>query len=281
MTKLLESEAYGEAVRLLEFLVDCKTDDGRANEEWRTLRDWLKSEFPRAAERTDNEAEDGEPQGEEDLLRRSVNEKTAHDKQYVNRLLASLSQATSDKQLLALDQLAYIDDESIVPELLKRLHDAQLHPFVSFKLLQTLARLGATGEATFARLGEIVTVELERTPLSSDRFPEPLPLVSERVHQVAEVDDPTVSYFAKQTWDEFLSYAYGTALYRDMLGMGDQELDIWASALHAAVAQAMYGSAEAEQLKDRYGITELLLPRWDRAYGALSRFFRDSAGLRV
>lgn len=280
LTKLLEAESYGEAVRLLEFLVECRTDDGRTNEEWRTLRDWLKTEFPLASERGEAEQDDVPP-GEEELLRRRVAEKSAADKQYVNRLLASLAQATLDKQLLALDQLAYIEDEGIAPELLKRLHDSQLHPFVSFKLLQTLTRLGATGEATFARLGEIVTVELERTPLSPEQFPEPLPFVSERAHQIAEVDDPTVSYFAKQTWEEFLSYAYGTALYRDMLGMSEQELDVWASALHAAVAQAMYGSGNAEEWKDRYGITEMLLPGWDRAYESLSRFFRDCAGLHV
>jgi hypothetical protein len=282
LTKLLETEAYAEAVRMLEFLVECKTGDGRANEEWLTLLDWLSNEFPVTAKPGAPAAEEDEQSaGEEELLRQHVTVKMSQDKQYVNRLLGSLQHASMDKQMLALEQLAFVEDSGIAEELTRRLIDSQLHPFVSFKLLQTLARLGVTGELTFGKLGEIVTVEVERTPLGHEPFPEPLSSVWERVNQVAEVDDPTVSYFAQQTWQEFLTFAYGATVYRYLLASGEQELDVWACALHAAVAQAMYGSGNADELKDRYGITEMLIPDWERAYASLSRFFRDSAGLHV
>jgi len=280
LTKLLEKEAYGEAIRTLEFLVSCRTDDGRTNEEWSTLLHWLKNEFPDAARAAEGDEIDA-PIAEEDLLRGHVSAKAARDKQYVNRLIESLSRGSIETQLGALEQLAHLDDESTAAPLLKKLSEPQLHPFVAFKLLQTLAKLGVEGEATFGKLGEIVTVDIERTPAGPDRFPEPLPFVAERVRELGETDDPTIPLFAKQTWEEFLTYIYGTATYRAMHEMDEQGLDVWASALHAAVAHAMYGSGDREELQDRYGITDSLLPAWEAAYAALAKFFRDVSGVRV
>jgi hypothetical protein len=287
LTKLLEKEAYGEAIRTLEFLVECRTDDGRANEEWSTLLEWLRSEFPDAARAADggdpeDEAYGNEPDvAEADLLRGRVTAKASRDKQYAKRLVESLSRGAPEAQLHALEQLGHLEDESVAGALLKKLAEPQLHPFVAFKLLQTLAKLGIEGEATFAKPGEIVTVDIERTPSGPDRFPEPLPFVSDRVREMAEIDDPTIPVFAKQTWEEFLTYAYGSALYRGMHEMDEPALDVWASALHTAVAHAMYGGDVAEELQDRYGITESLLPAWESAYAALAKFFRDVSGVRV
>ncbi|WP_309120335.1 hypothetical protein [Paenibacillus sp.] len=280
LTKLLEKEAYGEAIRTLEFLVSCRTDDGRTNEEWSTLLEWLRTEFPDAA-RADEDGDDEDPIAEADLLRSRVSQKAARDKQYAKRLLESLSRGSLEAQLHALEQLALLDDESAAGTLLKKLSDPQVHPFVAFKLLQTLAKLGIEGEATFGKLGEIVTVDIERTPAGPDRFPEPLPFVADRVREMAETDDPTISIFAKQTWEEFLIYVYGTTLYNGMHEMDEQGLDVWASALHTAVAHAMYGGGTAEELQDRYGITDSLLPAWEGAYASLAKFFRDVSGVRV
>ncbi len=283
LTKLLEKEAYGEAIRTLEFLVECRTDDGRANEEWSALLAWLRSEFPDAARAAagGDPDEDDRDVDESDLLRGRVSAKAARDKQYAKRLAESLSRGSIESQLHALEQLGHLDDESVAGALLKKLAEPQLHPFVAFKLLQTLAMLGIEGEATFAKLGEIVTVDIERTPSGPDRFPEPLPFVSDRVREMAESDDPTIPVFAKQTWEEFLTYAYGTALYRGMHEMDEPMLDVWASALHAAVAHAMYGGDAAAELQERYGVTESLLPAWEDAYASLAKFFRDVSGVRV
>jgi len=279
LTKLLEKEAYGEAIRMLEFLVSCRTDDDRSIEEWTTLLGWLRTEFPDAADEAGESDDDGP--GEEELLKRYVAAKASQDKRFVKRLLDTLAHAPLDRQLLALDQLAHIEEDDVADRLKEKLLDPQLHPFVGFKLLQTLAKLGASGETTFGKLGEIVTVDVERTPLSADQFPEPLPLVVERVQQMAETDDPTVSYFAQQTWEEFLTYVYGTSTYRDMVGMDEQMLDVWAAALHGAVSKAMYGTSDPDDLKDRYGITESLEPSWERAAASIAEFFRDGAGIHV
>jgi len=280
LTKLLEKEAYGEAIRMLEFLVDCRPDDDRASAEWSTLLQWLRTEFPGAARAADEPEELG-PAGEEELLRAHVSAKTSKDKLYTKRLLESLSRASLDSQLLALEQLAYVTDDGVAEALKEKLADPQLHPFVGFKLLQTLAKLGFEGEATFGKLGEIVTVDVERTPPSAERFPEPLPQIVDRVRAAAEDEDPTVAEFAKRTWEEFLPYWYGTALYRELLRADEAAQDVWASALHAAVSRAMYGDAPAEELQDRYSITESLLPDWEKAYGAIARFFRDVSGVHV
>jgi hemoglobin-like flavoprotein len=63
--------------------------------------------------------------------------------------------------------------------------------------------------------------------------------------------------------------------------MDEHSLDVWASALHTAVAHAMYGGGVAEELQERYGITESLLPAWEDAYASLAKFFRDVSGVRV
>lgn len=285
LTKLLEREAYGEAIRLLDFLAGCKTDDGRTNAEWVTLREWLAGEFPDAAK---SAAEDGEDEengaGEPELLRRRVEGKSAKDGAYAARLLESLNRSSLEGQLAALEQLAYVKDDEVPSALLRRLTDGPMHPFASFKLLQTLARLGVEGEATFARLGEIVTVDVERTPLAPERFPDPLPAVSDRVAQQAEGEDPSIPHFAKHTWNEFLMYVYGTALYRSMLqNLDDSALDAWACALHAAVVKVVYGegAGDVEELRDRYMITPSLATDWLRAYESLAGFFRDVSGVRI
>src|SRR5690606_7074905 len=163
------TEAYGEAAQLLLFLLGCQIKDIRIRTEWRTLLHFLQAEFPESVQMvTDPEGASDE---EEELMRASVSAKASKDTQYANKLLETLSYSSIAKQLIALDQLAYMDEVNVTESLKQRLHELQLHPFVSFKLLQTLAKLGATGEVTFAKLGEIVTVDIERTPLTPEQFP--------------------------------------------------------------------------------------------------------------
>ncbi|WP_274366265.1 hypothetical protein [Paenibacillus thermotolerans] len=286
LTKMLETERYGDAIMLLKFLLDCKTGDPRAEKEWGTLLEWLRVQFPGAEDLTPEQnkpiAEDDAGEAEEDMVRRTVSAKASNDKMYINRLLGAINHASVDKQMLALDQLAYVEDADIAEQLLQKLHSSQLHPFVAFKLLQTLCKLGAQGETSFGKLGEIVTVDIEKTPLFFDQFPSPLPEVSDRVQHTAEVNDPTLSYFAQQTWREYLTYCYGNAIYQEMVRMPEEQIDVWAAALHAAVAESMYGEdAAAAEAADLYGITERLIPYWQRACRHLKLFFKDGVGTTV
>lgn len=279
LTKMLEAEAYGDAIRLLKFLLDCKTEDPRTDKEWATLLEWLRAQFPDAE---DEQAEDESDDGEDEMLRRTVNVKSTNDRMYVKRLLDAINDPSMDKQMLALDQLAYVDDPTVGEQLMHKLHSYSLHPFVVFKLLQTLSKLGVQGETTFGKLGEIITVDIERTPVGPEQFPSPLPEVSERVQQIAEVNDPTLSYFAQQTWQEFLSYCYGNSVYRELSELSEEQIDVWAAALHTTVAEAMYGNdVPGAEAADMYGITELLCPSWERACEQLRRFFRDGGGTTV
>ncbi|WP_199618423.1 hypothetical protein [Paenibacillus alkalitolerans] len=282
LTKMLEAEAYGDAIRLLRFLLDCKTGDERTENEWSTLLEWLRNQFPDAEAEAERHETDEAEVGEEELLRRTVSAKSSNDRTYAKRLLDAIHHSSLDKQLLALDQLAYVEDPDIGRQLLQKLQGNALHPFVVFKLLQTLCKLGVQGEATFGKLGEIVTVDIEKTPLSSEYFPPPLPEVSERVQQFAEVIDPTLSYFANQTWREFLAYCYGNSLYRELTHMTEESVDVWAAALHLTVTEAMYGEdGTSSEVLDIYGITEMLVPPWEQACKALRRFFQEGGATTV
>ncbi|GJM79232.1 hypothetical protein HMSSN139_17280 [Paenibacillus sp. HMSSN-139] len=46
LTRMLETERYGEAVELLQFLLQCQGEDPRHYEEWQALLDWLLGAFP-------------------------------------------------------------------------------------------------------------------------------------------------------------------------------------------------------------------------------------------
>jgi len=278
---LLQREAYGEAIALLRFLSGCKTEDRRIGEEWRRLLEWLCAEFPEAAEDPAADADD-----EPELLARRVSDKAAQDKHFSGKLLNMLSPGMPvDRQLAALEQIAHLPADAAAgaaEELRRRLGDVRLHPFVSFKMLQTLARLGVRGEATFVRLGGIVTGDIEPPPARPGHFPEPLPAVGRRVAAAAEALDPQIGEFAEQTWEEFLTYVYGTSLYRELLRTEEEaSLDAWACALHAAVEAALRGECRVEELLDRYAITAALRPSYERAYGAIAGFFREASGVLI
>jgi hypothetical protein len=280
LTKMLETESYGEAIRLLRFLLQCKTWDERIENEWSTLLQWLVKQFPDAEASLPEDDEDNA--GEEELLRRTVTAKSNGDRAYALRLLNAIEHTSLEKQMLAIDQLAYVEDSTVPGQLLDKLQSVLLHPFAQFKLLQTLCKLGMRGEATFGKLGEIVTVDIEHTPLSYDQFPETLIEIGERVQLGAEVNDPTLSYFAVQTWMDFLKYYYGTSIYREMTQAAEAQTDLWAAALHATVSEAMRGAeAEIEDALDLYGVTGADLPEWERACGALRKYFRDGGNVNV
>jgi hypothetical protein len=140
---------------------------------------------------------------------------------------------------------------------------------VQFKALQCLRRRGLTGTLTIDRLGETVQLELEETPLSMDDFPEPVIRILERTERAAEVDDPTLPHFARELWKESLQFLYGTAAYHWMLREDEDTVDIFAAALHLTLLLTVYGSANDDDIRDTYGISEGLRFRYEQACRAL------------
>ena len=83
LTRMLESERYGEAIALLQFLLTCDGEDARIREEGDALLQWLVSAFPEAerdareldipeglAGWTKSTAEEESEETEQDILRR-------------------------------------------------------------------------------------------------------------------------------------------------------------------------------------------------------------------
>jgi hypothetical protein len=281
LTKLLELEAYGDAVQLLEFLVACSTEDARTNEHWLMLMQWLKLEFPEAASRGNAADTMSDDKDEEELLvQNHVTSRLSQDKDYVQRMLSDLEHGGFEQQLLALDQLSYMQDSRIPELLLRLLRNRSLHPTVSFRMLQTLKKQGVQDRIVFHKLGEIVAVDIEITPLYIDQFPNPLLDIYERVRACAEWDDPTLSLFAKQTWGEFLIHCYGTPQYGDLLNLSDQERGIWAAALHVCVAEVIHGSdiKTVKILQQQYGIDQTMMASWEKAVKHIKAYFVQARG---
>jgi hypothetical protein len=272
LTRLLETEQYREAAELLRFLLDCKHDDGRSYEEWRSLLEWLESVSPAGNDKFDVHAETDEDVSEADMLRDRMRQKTEQDQEYAKKLLDILLQdQPHEHKLLALDQLAYIDHPQINDTLVRWLRHVELHPLVQFKVLQTLKQRGYSGMVKLVRNAEAVELRVEDTPLSFAEIPEPIIQVAERVKQASEVNHPMLSYFAEELWREFVLTIYGNAVYHSLLN--EDRIDVWAAALHQISLEAT-GMQSEESPSESYPIDDSQLFRYEQAL----RILRNYAG---
>ncbi|MCZ8513311.1 hypothetical protein O9H85_12920 [Paenibacillus filicis] len=273
LTRLLEAERYGEAMEALRFLLACHTDDERAREEWQSLLDWLQMMFPDVALGIGRA--EGEEPTEADLLREILAEKTSRQEDYAAKLLQTLmEQQAIDKRLLALDQLAFIDAPGIDEALLDWLTDPdrKLHPILQFKTLQTLKKRGVSGTVKLPRNGETFLAEIEETPASFDQFPSQIQEIITRVQEISETQHPALSYFAEETWSEFLAFVYGTSAYRQMLRQDAAYVDVWAAALHLTLLERVFDGGNKEELQELYGITDEMSFQWEQAYRIMQQF---------
>ncbi|MGG1312436.1 hypothetical protein [Cohnella laeviribosi] len=277
LTRMLETERFGDAKALLAFLLQCGGEAERHHAEWEALLGWLEAAFPDAKEERPGgpDAEDDGLEDAEESFRRRLNERSEQDADYVPRLLQALEAAEDpEQQLLVLGQLSHLEHRDIEPGLRRFLEADEHYPAVQFKALQVLRKQGASGQVALWREGERLAVEAEATPLSFDEFPPAVQTVLERVRQAAEVSDPTLSYFAEEMWKECVQAAYGTPVYRRMTDDDDRSCDLWAAALHQFLIEKLHGRASDEEVREQYGITgELRFP-----YEQALRWLRQFAG---
>jgi len=271
LTKMLETERYGEAKALLSFLLQCGGEAERHHTEWQALLGWLEAAFPSADGNLDfesmltDEAED-ENDSEEDFLKRRVSERYETDANYIPELLATLYNGDDPgQQMMILSQLMHVSHPDIDLSLRQWLARKEYIPPVQFRALQVLRKQGASGPASFRREGEILSVEAADTPLSFSDFPQAVHQVLERVRQTAEVSDPTLSYFAEETWKECVETAYGTLIYQGMAEDDDGGTDVWAAALHQLLAERLHAKQSDEWVREHYGITGELRFRYEQA----------------
>ncbi|WEK55329.1 MAG: hypothetical protein P0Y55_04520 [Candidatus Cohnella colombiensis] len=269
LTKMLETEQYGEAKTMLNFLLQCHGEAERHHVEWQALLGWLQAAFP---DSLDNELdhEGAEVEREDELdeegwLKRRVIERMQADEQFIPQLLASLEHVEDpEQQLFALGQLLYADHPDIELVLKDWLERSEISPIVQFRGLQTLRKLGAEGPISFWREGALCTVEVEATPLHFSEFPYSIIQVLERLYQAAEISDPTLSYFAEELWKECVQYAYGTTIYQGMIEDNDSVVDTWAAALHQLLLEKLHSKNNDEWTREQYGITDELRFRYEQ-----------------
>ncbi|QNK60003.1 hypothetical protein H7F31_14720 [Paenibacillus sp. PAMC21692] len=264
LTRMLEAEQYREAKELLRFLLQCQGQEKRHYEEWTNLLSWLEMAFPAGSEAAEENAQ--ESGQDEEALRAELLKPPVQDEAYISQVLYIMrNHPMMDQQQLALERAVYIDDPGVDAAILEWLKDESLHPILQFKALQCLKRRGATGEIRLRRLDEDVVLEIEATPLSLEEFPTPVGDILERTIAVAEVDDPTLPHFATELWKESLQFLYGTSAYGWMLRDEDATVDCFAAALHLTLHLTVYGSANDDDIRDTYGISDSLRFRYEQA----------------
>ncbi|WP_231891253.1 hypothetical protein [Paenibacillus swuensis] len=275
---MLETEQYGEAVGLLEFLLQCQGEEERTYEEWGSLLNWLVTAFPHVK---DGQVQPDTEQDltENDILKEHVKYKTDSDPDYARKIIDTLIHSREmDKKLLALGQLSYIDHPSIDKELVRFAEGKSLHPLIQSKAVQTLKTRGVEGEIRLNKHGETITVDIEAFPMGPDDFPQQVREILLRVQEVSEVHSPALSYFAEETWNEFLFYVYGTSAYRQLLEHDDSTMDVWAAALHGTLLETMGGDLDPGELFDMYGIHDALVFRFEQAHKLLKSYVQSAAG---
>ncbi|OGX68733.1 MAG: hypothetical protein A2189_03725 [Paenibacillus sp. RIFOXYA1_FULL_44_5] len=280
LTRLLETEQYQQAASLLHFLLQCESPDPQTHEEWQTLLAWLESLLNaddgsiRAASTAGEKEEEEET--EEHLLRSRLKAKASEDAGYTEQLMAKLKgNHALDKQLLALEQLAYMDHPGINDTLKNWLELQEVNPLVQFKVLQILKARGYEGIIHLQRNEQRISLDVQDTPLSIDDFPPQASGIKNRVQIMNEQEQPDFIQFAVQTWTEFLSFIYGTHDYELLLSADEKGMDMWASALHFLLEKTLYGSADSQEIMDTYGITSDMYRHWDRAVHILETFTKE------
>ncbi|QJD81766.1 hypothetical protein [Cohnella herbarum] len=277
LTKMLETERYGDAKGLLLFLLQCHGEAERHHTEWQALLGWLNAAFPEAVSHSEfgqlAEAEQDEDEQEDDIFRRRVEERFESDTDYIPQLLASLYNGDDpEQQLLILSQLMHVAHPDIDLSLRQWLARKEYIPPVQFRALQALRKQGAAGPVSFWRDGESLTVESGDTPLVFSEFPQGVLHVLDRVRQTAEVSDPTLSYFAEEMWKECVEVAYGTSIYKSMVEDDDGSSDLWGAALHQLLMEKLHGKHGDEWIREQYGITGELRFRYEQALRWLRQY---------
>lgn len=279
LTRMLESERYGEAKGLLGFLLQCGGEAERHHTEWQALLGWLEAAFPEAI--ADGGLPGIEDDGEEEedaeaTLRQRVIDRAAEDPAYLPRLITILFEHEDpEQQLLALGQMAHLPGPEAEDAVRRWLSERERHPLVQFRALQLLRKFGTEGTAVIVRDGEELTLDIDATPLSFEEFPPAVIEVLDRLGRMAEVSDPALSYFADEMWRECVQAAYGSNVFKWMMEADDGAADLWAAALHQHLLEKLHGQTGDEWTREQYGITGELRFRYEQALRWLRNYGSD------
>jgi hypothetical protein len=275
ITRMLETERYEEAIDLLRFLGKCDSGDSRTNEEWGALLAWLESMRSNDAQA---EAVEDEEETEADLFRQHLRMKTEKDPNYIPQLMEMLQpDIAAGKQLLALDQLTYLEETSnatypINETLIQWLETATISPWVQFKALQALKIRRFHGNVSILKEGSKLVIDIGLVPLGLNEYPSIFIMILNKLQQVAEITEPSLSYFAEEIWEQFLAYIYGTTSYEHMQQGDGASIAVWAAALHSLIGELMTGQINEADIQKLYGVTEESKLQMKQAFHTLHSF---------
>ncbi|GIP30045.1 hypothetical protein J23TS9_51750 [Paenibacillus sp. J23TS9] len=265
-------------------MLQCQGQDQRHYDEWQALLEWLEAAFPQYNHSNSDgehsgEADESEP-NEDEMKRQNVHAKLAEDSFYADKLLqTAMQEPLSEQNMLALEQLSYLEGSAIDEELVQWLQSQELHPLLQFRVLQTLRKRGMQGNIELLRGQERARIDVEAVPLSPDEFPTQVGLVTERVAGQTEVQEPTLFYFAQELWTQFIMAIYGTDDYFSIVDENDETIDIWAASLHQIVSESLTGSRSDEEIRYMYGVTDTMRFIFEQAYRTMKQFV--AAGTNV
>ncbi|RTE08006.1 hypothetical protein [Paenibacillus whitsoniae] len=276
LARLLRKEQYSDAMQLLAYLLQFPGVDPVKQEQWGALQQWLLTMFPEVAFPQSESLEEEAGEIESDFVRQAIREKSAVDQgEFTAKLQQMLVQGTLEQQVNALEQMAFLDQPELGPFVTGWLTERPRHPHIQFKALQTLRRIGEQGTIALPKNGQQVLLDIEDTPISPEDFPSRIRDMIRRIGDISEISQPDFVYFASQTWQEFLAYAYGTPLYAELAQAEESAVDVWASALHIILQEKLFGMSVREELLDNYGIVDGMTLPWKRAYNTLQAFVKQ------
>lgn len=274
LTLLLENEQYIRATELLEFLLNCDTDDSRAVEEWQMLRQWLKTMLDEGVLEAQTESET-EVQSEEEMLRQHLGRRIEQPGGYLEQLLEQLMGDVSlQEQMLALEQLAYVDHPRVPDTVRVWLMEKERHPLLQFKAAQVLRARGLQDTLRLPRNGKQVTIDIGNIPLRFDEFPSPIMEIMNKVQSMVEDGHAELFPFAKHIWEQFVSFVYGTTMYAAIIEHA-VAADVWAAALHTIADSMIMGEERGESIREMYRISVGQQQVYDSAVEVLHIFLQQ------
>jgi hypothetical protein len=147
-----------------------------------------------------------------------------------------------------------------------------ISPWVQFKALQVLKIRNYQGEIVISKEGAQLKVDINQVPLELEQYPEKIGLVLNMLQQVAEINEPSLSYFAEEIWEQFLAYIYATPAYEQLLHGDEVTIEVWASALHCLIGELMAGTINEVDIQSLYDIPEQSKLLWKQVFQALRNF---------
>jgi hypothetical protein len=277
ITRMLETERYGEAIDLLRFLGGCDSGDARLDAEWVALLAWLESMRPEGTASYD--AAEEEEESESDLFRQHLRQKLESEPDYAEQLIKMLDTVhDTTKQILALEQLAYLEEPkdgvfNITEWLIQWLKASrEINPWVQFKALQTLKMRGVKDTVRMIKQGVELQINIEQVPLELKQYPIQFITILNKLQKAAEINEPSLPYLAEQIWEQFLAYIYGTATYEQLLSLDEALADVWAAALHIVLSELMAGVVNEAEIQQLYGISADLKLQLKQSYQVLRSF---------